>query len=144
VPGYSRRLAPHCWLTTPATARPAAWIGLPARSILEGRLPHHVRTPVTDYRAVLERSLQGRYTLERELGRGGMSFSPSQARILDVRDHRTLWVYGVDGGSRTKVFEFPDPDVRLDYPLWSPDGRWILFDRAAARGGDLWLVEGIE
>ena len=73
-----------------------------------------------------------------------MSFSPSQARILDVRDHRTLWVYGVDGGSRTKVFEFPDPDVRLDYPLWSPDGRWILFDRAAARGGDLWLVEGIE
>jgi Tol biopolymer transport system component len=40
------------------------------------------------------------------------------------------------------VFQFADPDVRIDYPLWSPDGRWILFDRAAPRGGDLWVLEG--
>jgi hypothetical protein len=42
-----------------------------------------------------------------------------------------------------RVFEFVDSDVRIDYPVWSPDGRWILFDRAAPRGGDLWALEGI-
>jgi hypothetical protein len=30
---------------------------------------------------------------------------------------------------------------RIDYPTWSPDGRWVRFDRAAPRGGDLWLLE---
>jgi hypothetical protein len=29
-----------------------------------------------------------------------------------------------------------------DYPVWSPDGRWVLFDRF--RGGNIWLLEGVE
>jgi Tol biopolymer transport system component len=45
-------------------------------------------------------------------------------------------------GSPQQVFAFADPDVRIDYPVWSPDGRWILFDRAAPSGGDLWIIEG--
>jgi hypothetical protein len=28
---------------------------------------------------------------------------------------------------RQKVYEFPDSDVRIDYPVWSPDGRWVIF-----------------
>jgi TolB protein len=71
-----------------------------------------------------------------------MSFSPDQSRILDVRGHKSLWVYPVDGSTPQQVFAFADPDVRIDYPTWSPDGKWILFDRAAPRGGDLWLIEG--
>jgi Tol biopolymer transport system component/tRNA A-37 threonylcarbamoyl transferase component Bud32 len=72
-----------------------------------------------------------------------MSFSPAQSLILDVRGHKSLWVYPVSGQAGYQVFAFSDPDVRIDYPAWSPDGRWVLFDRAAPRGGDLWLLEGI-
>jgi len=75
---------------------------------------------------------------------GHMSWSPDQSLILDVRGHRTLWVYPVDGGPPRRGFEFGDPDVRIDYPVWSPDGRRVLFDRAAPHGGDVWLLDGIE
>jgi Tol biopolymer transport system component len=71
-----------------------------------------------------------------------MSFSPDRSRVLDVRGHKALWVYLLDGSAPQQVFSFDDPDVRIDYPSWSPDGRWILFDRAAPRGGDLWVIEG--
>jgi serine/threonine-protein kinase len=71
-----------------------------------------------------------------------MSFSPDRSRMLDVRGHKTLWVYPLDGSPARQVFAFDDPDLRIDYPTWSPDGRWILFDRAAPRGGDLWVLEG--
>jgi Tol biopolymer transport system component len=71
-----------------------------------------------------------------------MSFSPDHSRILDVRGHKTLWVYPLDGSAPQEVFAFVDPEVRIDYPTWSPDGKWILFDRAAPKGGDLWLIEG--
>jgi Tol biopolymer transport system component len=66
---------------------------------------------------------------------GHMSWSPDQSLILDVRGHRTLWVYPVDGSPPRRVFEFPNADARIDYPVWSPDGRHVLFDRAAPRGG---------
>jgi serine/threonine-protein kinase len=75
---------------------------------------------------------------------GHMSWSPDQSLILDVRGHKTLWVYPVDGAPPRRVFEFDDPDVRIDYPVWSPNGRRVLFDRAEPHGGDLWLLEGIE
>jgi TolB protein len=71
-----------------------------------------------------------------------MSFSPSQSLIMDVRGHKVLWATPMDGRPPYEVFRFADPDVRIDYPLWSPDGRWILFDRASPRGGDLWALEG--
>jgi Tol biopolymer transport system component len=50
----------------------------------------------------------------------------------------------VNGQAAHQVFAFPDPDMRIDYPTWSPDGRWVLFDRAAPRGGDLWVLEESE
>jgi Tol biopolymer transport system component/serine/threonine protein kinase len=70
-----------------------------------------------------------------------MSFSPSHALILDVRGHKSLWVHPVNGRPARQIFAFSDPDVRIDYPTWSPDGRWVMFDRAAPKGGDLWLLE---
>jgi len=72
-----------------------------------------------------------------------MSWSPDQSQILDVRGHKTLWVYPVDGAPPRRVFEFAEPDVRIDYPVWSPDGTRVLFDRAEPHGGDLWLLEVI-
>ncbi len=73
-----------------------------------------------------------------------MSWSPDESLIMDVRGHRTIWVHPVDGTAPRRVFEFDDRDVRIDYPVWSPDGRQVLFDRAAPHGGDLWLLDGIE
>jgi hypothetical protein len=35
------------------------------------------------------------------------------------------------------VFEFDDADARIDYPVWAPDGRWVLFDRFRPQGGDI-------
>jgi Tol biopolymer transport system component len=73
-----------------------------------------------------------------------MSFSPDRSLILDVRGHKSLWVYPVTGQAARQVFAFPDPDTRIDYPTWSPDGGWVLFDRAVPHGGDLWLLEESE
>ena len=72
-----------------------------------------------------------------------MSFSPDESLIADVRGHKVLWAHPMNGQPPYQLFEFPDADARIDYPVWSPDGRWLLFDRAVPRGGDLWLLEGL-
>ncbi len=78
------------------------------------------------------------------VGGAHMSFSPDFSKIIDVVGHKTLWVSPLAGGSPEPVFEFDDPDVRIDYPVWSPDGRSLLFDRFRPEGGDVWLMEGME
>ena len=77
-------------------------------------------------------------------GGAHMSFSPDHTRIMDVVGHKALWVSPLDGGTPEKVFEFEDPEVRIDYPVWSPDGHWILFDRFRPSGGDIWMMENFE
>ncbi len=80
-------------------------------------------------------------TLPPVMSGGHMSFSPSRSLVMDVRGHKVLWAHPVNGRAPYPVHQFADPDVRIDYPVWSPDGRWILFDRAEPRGGDLWTLE---
>lgn len=77
-------------------------------------------------------------------GGSHLSFSPDQSRIMDVVGHKTLWVSPLQNGGPKKVFEFEDPAVRIDYPVWSPDGRFILFDYFVPRGGDIWMLEDFE
>ena len=77
-------------------------------------------------------------------GGSHLSFSPDESLIMDVVGHRALWVSPLKSGKPAKVFELPDPDVRLDYPVWSPDGRWVLFDRYQPQGGDVWVLEGFD
>jgi hypothetical protein len=50
----------------------------------------------------------------------------------------------VDGGPPRRVFEFDDPEVRIDYPVWSADGAQLLFDNWRPQGGDIWLIENFE
>jgi Tol biopolymer transport system component len=75
------------------------------------------------------------------IGGAHMSFSQDDSLIMDVLGHRTLWCSPQTGGKPRKVFEFDDPESRIDYPVWSPDGKWILFDRFLPQGGDVWAVE---
>ena len=77
-------------------------------------------------------------------GGAHMSFSPDESRIMDVVAHKTLWVSPLRDGAPERVFAFDDPDSRIDYPVWSPDGSWILFDRFRPQGGDIWMMEGVE
>ena len=78
------------------------------------------------------------------MGGSHLSFSPDRSQIMDVVGHRILWVSPVSGGKPEKVYEFSDPEVRIDYPVWSPDGKWILFDRFRPQGGDIWALSGVE
>ncbi len=71
---------------------------------------------------------------------GHMSFSPDRSLVLDVSGHKTLRVFPLPGAPPRSVFEFDDPAVRIDYPVWSPDGRWVVFDRVAPQGGDVWML----
>ena len=74
-------------------------------------------------------------------GAGGhISFSPDGREMIDVTGHRTLYRYGLSDGSEKLLFEFGDPEVRIDYPVWSPDGRSVLFDRFRPEGSDLWML----
>ncbi len=73
-----------------------------------------------------------------------MSFSPDDSQVLEVAGHKALWVYPLDGSAPIKILEFSDPDIRIDYPQWSPDGRWAVFDRVAPQGGDIWLLDGLQ
>ena len=59
---------------------------------------------------------------------------------MDVLGHRVLWVTPVLGGEPVQAFAFADSSVRIDYPVWSPDGRWVLFDRTHPEGGDVWVL----
>jgi Tol biopolymer transport system component len=82
--------------------------------------------------------------LAESTGGAHISFSPDFSRIMDVVGHKTLWVSPVPSGQPEKVFEFEDRDMRIDYPVWSPDGRWVLFDRFHPQGGDIWMMEDFE
>jgi len=77
-------------------------------------------------------------------GGAHISFSPAHDAVIDVSGHKTIWLTPVPEGEPRVVFEFDDPDVRIDYPAWSPDGRWLLIDRLKLGGGDIWLIENFE
>ena len=87
--------------------------------------------------------LDGSPSREMDWIRGGahMSFGPDAEWIMDVDGHHTLWASPFREGEPRRVFEFEDPDVRIDYPMWSPDGRWVLFDRHRSTAGDIWILD---
>lgn len=47
-------------------------------------------------------------------------------------------------GAPQKLHSFDESDVRIDYPAWTPDGKWILVERSKPQGGDIWMIEGFK
>ncbi len=84
---------------------------------------------------------------EKILPTGGshMSFSPDHRLVADT-DHTFLLMtrLGSDATVRQKIFRFPETNAGMDYTVWSPDGRFILFDRSNPQGGDVYELRGPE
>src|SRR5258706_5401140 len=78
------------------------------------------------------------------VGCAHMSFSPDYSLLMDVVGHKTVWVSPAASGKPAKVFEFPGGESRIDYPVWSPDGKWLLFDRFRPQGGDIWMIKNFK
>jgi serine/threonine-protein kinase len=74
-------------------------------------------------------------------GGSHLSLSPDETHIADVIGHKTIWVSPVASGEPRALFAFEDPQIRIDYPVWSPDGGSITFDRFKPEGGDVWLLQ---
>jgi Tol biopolymer transport system component len=114
------------------------------------------RCPYGDKPKTMQASLDGSEPVAFADVTGGshMSLSPDYSLIMDVLGHKALWVSPISSAelrtpnsalsTPTKVFEFTDKDVRIDYPVWSPDGKWVLFDRFRPQGGDIWMIENFE
>jgi Tol biopolymer transport system component len=151
----------HIAFNSDQTGRPEVWVmnsdGSDEQQLTEiGVMGHFMRWTVGGDRIIFRCPYRGdprTMTVDLDgivegltevVGGAHMSLSPDHSRIMDVVGHKTLWVSPLDGGKPERVFEFEDPDVRIDYPVWSPDGRWILFDRFRPRGGDIWMMENFE
>jgi len=144
------------------SGRPEVWLmngdGSGARQLTEAGVMGHFlrwnrdgdriifRCPGDGKAQTMEISADGSESkvLAEVVGGSHMSLSPDYSLIMDVIGHKTLWVSPLVSGKPEKVFEFEDPDVRIDYPVWSPDGNWVLFDRFRPQGGDIWMMENIE
>lgn len=92
---------------------------------------HGIEQSGSTHFLVLERGHFVRWTPD---GRHVIFRSPTERATLRV---------GRDGGDPEPVFEFPEAEARIDYPTWSPDGRWVLFDRFQPEGGDIWVLEDL-
>ena len=77
--------------------------------------------------------------------RGGahLTLSPG-GKFLADNDHRKIFVWRFDNGDPQTTYEFSDKNVGVDYTVWSPDGKWILFDRNSPQGGDIYELHGVE
>lgn len=71
-----------------------------------------------------------------------MSLASGGRLVSNGTGHRQLWISPLDG-TPYPTFAFDDPEVRVDYPIRAPGGRWILFDRTKPEGGDTWLMERV-
>ena len=73
-----------------------------------------------------------------------LSLSPDHRFFAD-NNHVSLQLWDrKTGQAETNLFTFPDKNVGVDYTVWSPDGRFILFDRNNPQGGDIYELKNPE
>jgi serine/threonine-protein kinase len=73
---------------------------------------------------------------------GHASLSPDRTRILDLdMPHRHIWTASLRQSDAAVIYQPSDPNTSIDYPRWSPDGRWVSFDMAKVRSSEILLAE---
>jgi Tol biopolymer transport system component len=73
-----------------------------------------------------------------------LTLSPDHRFFAD-NNHVSLQLWDSQTGhAQPDLFTFPDKNVGVDYTVWSPDGRFILFDRNNPQGGDIYEIRGLE
>ena len=69
-------------------------------------------------------------------------FPPDHQHFMDLKfPHTDIWVLSLTSGEGTNVDGAPAEARIIDYPWWSPDGRWATFDLVKPRAGELFLAE---
>ncbi len=73
-----------------------------------------------------------------------LTLSPDHRFFAD-NNHVALQVWDRQTNqAEPNLFTFADKNVGVDYTVWSPDGRFILFDRNNPQGGDIYKLENPE
>jgi len=75
---------------------------------------------------------------------GHMSFSRDGSAFLENWNHEGIYAFPPAGAKPQFVLHLAEANAHIDYPVWSPSGKWVLFDQMTSQGGDLYLVEGLE
>lgn len=105
--------------------------GYPAVSEAHNRLAYTESPSVSSvWRAPLDsKSPNGRPVLRSSAREFSPSYSPDGKRIADISGQtgfNEIWVADSEGGNRAQITSFKGPQPGR--PLWSPDGKWLLFD----------------
>jgi Tol biopolymer transport system component len=112
----------------------------PAVSVAHNRLAYTESASVSSvWRAPLDSpSSSGRPVL-RSAGREfSPAYSPDGQRIANISDQggsEEIWISDSNGGNRVRITNFKGPQPGR--PLWSPDGKWLLFDLRRDGGGEV-------
>ena len=73
-----------------------------------------------------------------------LSLSPDHRFFAD-NNHISLQLWDRQTGrAEPNLYTFPDKNIGVDYTVWSPDGRFILFDRNNPQGGDIYELKNPE
>jgi Tol biopolymer transport system component len=73
-----------------------------------------------------------------------LTLSPDHRFFAD-NNHISLQLWDSQTGrAEPNLYTFPDKNVGVDYTVWSPDGRYLLFDRNNPQGGDIYELKNPE
>src|SRR5262249_40595750 len=59
---------------------------------------------------------------------GHMSFSPDGSAFLENWNHEGIYAFPPAGAEPRFVLDLSKANAHIDYPVWSPTGKWVLFD----------------
>jgi Tol biopolymer transport system component len=112
----------------------------PAVSATHNRLAYTESPSVASvWRATLDSPSSIGHPILRSSGREfSPSYSPDGAHIADISDQsgfEEIWISDAEGGNRVQVTNFKGPQPGR--PLWSPDGKWLLFDLRRSGGAEV-------
>ena len=73
-----------------------------------------------------------------------LSLSPDHRFFAD-NNHVSLQLWDSQTSrAEPNLYTFPDKNIGVDYTVWSPDGRYLLFDRNNPQGGDIYELKNPE